>query len=348
MRALLLERFGVEPRVAEVREPVAPAGGVVVAVGAAGLCRSDWHAYAGHDADVRLPQVLGHEFAGTVVSAGDGAPVGLVGRRVTAPFVQACGSCAECRQGDHQVCRHQQQPGFTRPGAFAQHVVVEHAAVNLVPLPDDVGLTAAAVLGCRFATSFRALAAVGRMRPGEWVAVHGCGGVGLSAVMIAVAGGARVVAVDVSAAALGLARELGAEAVVDAARFDGWADVGTGVRDVTGGGAHLSVDALGSAGTCSAALAGLRRRGRHVQIGLLPPAGGLPAVPLHLLIAGELELLGSHGMAAHAYPELLALVASGRLRPDRLVTRTIPLAEAGAALAAMDVAPPAGVTVVVP
>lgn len=347
MRAVLIERFDTEPRVHDVRDPLPPDGGVVVRVEATGLCRSDWHAFAGHDPDVVLPHVPGHEFAGTVHAVGAGVSGVRPGQRVTAPFVYACGDCDPCRRGDQQVCAWQLQPGFTRWGSFAEYVVVERAAVNLVRLPDGVDTASAAVLGCRFATAFRALTAVGRVRPGEWVAVHGCGGVGLSAVMVAVAAGARVVAVDVSPAALRLAADLGAELGVDATGLS-WDSVATAVRDATGGGAHLSTDALGSAATCSASLAGLRPRGRHVQIGLLPPVLGLPTVPLHLVIGGELELLGSHGMAAHAYPELLGLVASGRLRPERLVTGALTLEEAGPALAAMGASPPAGVCLIRP
>ena len=116
------------------------------------------------------------------------------------------------------------------------------------------------------------------------------------------------------------------------------------VREATGGGAHVSLDALGSVGTCEQSIASLRPRGRHVQVGLLPPAQGRPVVPMERVVALELELLGSHGMSAAAYPELLALVAAGRLRPDLLVTREIGLAEAAQALAEVGQRP--GVTVI--
>jgi alcohol dehydrogenase len=167
-----------------------------------------------------------------------------------------------------------------------------------------------------------------RVRAGEWVAVHGCGGVGLAAVMIAVAAGARVVAVDVAPAALDLARDLGAEHVLDATGVD----VAPAVRDLTAGGAHLSLDALGSAATCVASVLCLRPRGRHVQVGLLPPAQEQPVVPMERVIGLELELYGSHGMAAHAYPELLALVVRRRLRPDLLIRRELSLDVAAEAL----------------
>jgi len=366
MRAVVFEQFGSIPAVQDVPDPQPPVGGVVVRVEATGVCRSDWHALAGHDPDVVLPHVPGHEFAGTIHRLGDGLQDGpgrfRVGERVTAPFVFACGVCAPCREGQQQVCLDQVQPGFTRWGSFAEYVVVERAAVNLVRLPGAVSAEAAAVLGCRFGTAFRAVTVVGAVRAGEWVVVHGCGGVGLSAVMIAVAAGARVVAVDVTPGALALAAQFGAEVLVNAsdahpggintgevvAAEVAASDVVAQIREATGGGAELSLDALGSPATCAASIASLRPRGRHVQVGLLPAALGLPAVPLHLVISGELQLLGSHGMAAHAYPQLLSLVASGRLHPDRLITSRLGLDQAGPALSAMGNAPASGIAVVKP
>ncbi|MDX6354040.1 MAG: hypothetical protein QOF98_943 [Streptomyces sp.] len=344
MRAVLVEEFGKPAVIREVAEPVAPPGGAVVRVGATGLCRSDWHGWMGHDDTIALPHVPGHEFAGEVVAV-DAAVTGWqVGARVTAPFVCACGRCAACARGDQQVCERQQQPGFTHWGSFAEYVVVHGADTNLVAVPDGMSYVAAAALGCRFATAYRAVVAQGAVRAGEWVAVHGCGGVGLSAVMVAVASGARVVAVDPAPGARELARRFGAAVCVDPGAADG--DTAAAVRAATGGGAHLSLDALGSPVTCAASVAGLRSRGRHVQVGLLP-AGGV-AVPMDRVIAQELQILGSHGMAAHAYPGMLHQITSGALRPDLLVGDVIGLDEAPAALAALSNGSPAGLTVILP
>ncbi|MBQ1046256.1 zinc-dependent alcohol dehydrogenase family protein [Micromonospora sp. C72] len=348
MRAVVFEQFGVRPEVRDVDDPAPAPDGVVVRVGATGLCRSDWHGWQGHDPDIRLPHVPGHEFAGVVVAAGADVRGWRPGDRVTAPFVCACGRCPSCLAGDQQVCERQTQPGFTGWGSFAELVAVRHADVNLVRLPDELDEAAAAALGCRFATAFRAVIAQGRVAAGEWVAVHGCGGVGLSAVMIAAAGGARVVAVDVSPAALELARSFGGAVCLDASTLGGPGDVAAAIRDATGGGAHLSLDALGSHATCVASIEGLRRRGRHVQVGLLPAAQGRPALPMDLVIAYELELLGSHGMPAHAYPEMLRLVTAGVLRPADLVTRTVDLDAAPEALATMDRPAVAGMCLIRP
>ncbi|WP_091560027.1 zinc-dependent alcohol dehydrogenase family protein [Micromonospora pattaloongensis] len=335
MRAVIFDDFGARPELRDVPDPAPTPGGAVIRVEATGLCRSDWHGWQGHDPDVRPPHVPGHEFAGVVTAVGAGVRGWRPGDRVTAPFVCACGQCPACLAGDQQVCERQTQPGFTHWGSFAEYVGVENADVNLIRLPDELDFPAAAALGCRFATAFRAVVTQGRVAAGEWVAVHGCGGVGLSAVMIAVACGARVVAVDVSPGALELARRCGAALCLDATALTGPGAVAAAIREATGGGAHLSLDALGSPATCVASVESLRRRGRHVQVGLLPPAQGRPAIPMERVIAHELELRGSHGMAAHAYPELLRLVTAGVLRPAELVTRTIDLAEVPDAMAAM-------------
>lgn len=338
MRALVYERFGGPVGVQDLPDPVAPDGGVVVRVAASGLCRSDRHAWAGHDDTVRLPHVPGHELAGTIAEVGAGVVGWRVGDRVTVPFVHGCGTCAWCVAGHAQVCPDQTQPGFTHPGSHAELVAVRAADANLVALPDGIDEASAASLGCRFATAFRALTSRARVQPGEWVAVWGAGGVGLSAVMIATALGARVVAIDRSADALELARELGAETTV-VAGDDAVAEVVARTN-----GAHVSIDAVGSAETASSSVRSLRRLGRHVQVGLL--AGAPPALPLDRVIGWELEVLGSHGMSARDYPRLLELVVSGALQPQRLVQRTVGLAEA-ATLVGAD-APAAGITVLDP
>src|SRR3954447_1432575 len=298
LRAVTYSAYGQPPSVAEVPKPACPEDGVVVQVAATGVCRSDWHAWKGHD-PVALPHIPGHELAGTVVEVGPDVRRCRLGQRVTVPFVCGCGRCEYCAAGEQQVCPQQTQPGFTGPGSFAERVALQVADTNVVELPDAGGLVAAPSLGCRFATAYRALTAHGRLAEGRWLAVHGCGGVGMSAVMIGVALGARVVAVDVSAVALRRARELGAHQTVDATSTG---DVAAAVREVSGGGAHVSIDALGSPGTAIASVRSLRRRGRHVQVGLLLGESATPPLPMDLVVAQELEVYGSHGMAAHRRP----------------------------------------------
>jgi alcohol dehydrogenase len=300
----------------------------------------------GHDPDIPLPHVPGHELAGTIIEVGDRVRSWQAGDRIVVPFICACGVCGPCLAGDLQVCDDQFQPGFTHWGSFAELVALHRADINLVRLPDELDFATAAGLGCRFATAHRAVVAQGRVKAGERVAVHGCGGVGLSAVMIAVAAGARVVAIDVSERALEAALDLGAEATVDATRID---DVAAAVRELTEGGAHLSIDALGSAATAFNSIAGLRKRGRHVQVGLMVGPDARAPMPMDLIVARELEILGSHGMAARDYAAMLADISAGRLDPARLVGRTISLDEAPAALMAMDGPQPvAGMTIIRP
>ncbi|MGN6577192.1 MAG: zinc-dependent alcohol dehydrogenase family protein [Nocardioides sp.] len=338
MRAVRYTAYGALPQLVTTDAPACPVDGAVIRVAATGVCRSDWHAWQGHD-PVTLPHVPGHEFAGTVVEVGADVRDVRPGQRVTVPFVCGCGRCEYCRAGDAQVCPHQTQPGFTGPGSFAELVSVHAADLNVVALPESVDFVTAASLGCRFATAYRGLTTHGQVQPGRWVAVHGCGGVGLSAVMIATALGARVVAVDRSDAALTLAGEVGAEVLVQAddtaaATADEDAVVAR-VREATGGGAVVSLDAVGSPATAVASVGCLRPRGRHVQLGLLLGAEATPPLPMDLVVAKELSIHGSHGMPATGYPGLLSLVESGALRPDRLVGRVIGLEDAPAALADM-------------
>ncbi|HEY7811690.1 MAG TPA: alcohol dehydrogenase catalytic domain-containing protein, partial [Nakamurella sp.] len=321
MRAVTYERVGTRPSLQRVPIPACPPDGALVRVEATGVCRSDWHAWRGHD-PVPLPHTPGHEFAGTVAQIGSLIRDVAVGTRVTAPFVNGCGVCAWCLGGDAQVCPEQSQPGFSHPGSFADYVVVRAADFNLVPLPDAVDAVTAAALGCRFATAFRALTGHATVGPGTQVAVFGCGGVGLSVAMIAVALGARVTAVDLSAPALDRARELGAATTIRSA------DPVAQVVAATDGGAQVSVDALGSSGTADAAVRSLRRRGTHVQVGLMLGAAAAAPLPWDRLIAWELTVVGSHGMAAADYPPMLELVTSGRLRPGRLVGSVVGLAGA--------------------
>lgn len=346
MRAVSFREFGGPITVGTFDSPKAAPDGIVIAVLATGICRSDWHGWQGHDADIEtLPHVPGHEFAGEILEVGRNVTKWRPGDRVTMPFVAGCGDCPECRAGAAQVCDRQFQPGFTAWGSFAEAVAVRYADFNLIRLPEELDFVTAASLGCRLATAYRAVALQGKVRPGDWVAIHGCGGVGLSAVMVASALGARPIAVDVREDALAMAAEFGAEHLLNALQTP---DIPAAVRDLTGRGAHLSLDALGSGATAANSLRSLRKRGRHVQVGLLAGAEYQPRLPMELVIAHELEIVGSHGLAAADYASLLALVASGKLSPKRLVRQTIPLSAAPQALAELGDFPRAGITIIEP
>jgi alcohol dehydrogenase len=316
----------------------------VVKVEATGLCRSDWHGWMGHDPDIVLPHVPGHELAGTIVAVGGEVKIWKGGERITVPFVSGCGHCPECATGHHHICDNQVQPGFTCWGSFAEYVALEYADLNLVRLPDAMEFSTAAGLGCRFVTSFSAVIDKGRCAPGEWVAVHGCGGVGLSAIMIASAMGANVVAIDLTDEKLAFAQAMGAAALVNGSKVK----VVDAIRDVTGGGTHLSIDALGHSATAMNSVRCLRKRGRHVQVGLMLAEHARAPMPMDKVIAHEIEIKGSHGMQAHRYPAMFRMIERGILQPQKLVGRHIPLNEAPAALMAMDRFEGTGITIIKP
>ena len=340
MKAVLVEQFGQLPRLVDVPSPRLAPDGVILRVEATGLCRSDWHGWQGHDRDIVLPHVPGHELAGVVVEAGAQVARFAVGDRVTVPFVCGCGQCSECTSGNTQTCLNQQQPGFTFWGSFAEFVALPWADGNLIRLPDGLGWAAAASLGCRFATSYRAVRQVANVTAGERIAVFGCGGVGLAAVMIAAAIGAEVLAVDTDQGALDRAKAHGARHVVRVQDDNAAA----AIHELTDGGVEVALDALGSATVVQSALRSLRPRGRLVQVGLLP---GPVSLDVGVLIGQELQWLGSHGMSTDSYPGLLAEITAGRLDPAALIAREITLAEAPAALAMLGIEG-AGVTVIRP
>jgi alcohol dehydrogenase len=343
MNAVVYDDFSAPPQIQDVPTPTPEPHGMVVEVRATGICRSDWHGWVGHDPVIDLPHVPGHELAGVVAAVGADVRRWTVGDRVTVPFVGGCGACPQCRSGHHQVCDHQFQPGFTHWGSFAEYVSLHEADVNGVRLPPSMDFATAASLGCRFATSFRAVVDQGRVTAGDWVAVHGCGGVGLSAVMIASAVGAQVVAVDIAEDALELAQAVGAVATVHASTVE---DVGSAVVERTNGGAHVSLDALGHPSTCAHSIRSLRTRGTHVQVGLLLAEHSTPPIPMDTVIANELEIRGTHGMPAHRYDAMLAMVEADTLDPARLIGRTVDLEASIDALTTMDEGGPAGVTVI--
>ena len=342
MKAALYTKFQGPITVETVPDPTPIAGAVILKVGATGLCRSDWHGWVGHDTDIELPHVPGHELAGTVVELGTGNTKFKVGDRVTVPFVSGCGRCEQCNSGNQQVCDHQFQPGFTHWGSFAEYVSIHYADTNLVHLPEEISFETAASLGCRFITSFRAVAHQAKTTGGNWVAVHGCGGVGLSAIMIAEALGAQVIAIDIDDAKLNFAKTIGAHYTVNGAKEN----VIEAVKEISKGGVHVSVDALGSKTTCFNSIANLRKRGKHIQVGLMAGNDYLPQIPMHLVVANELEVIGSHGMQAHAYPEMMNMIKSGKLQPEKLIGELISLEEAANLLPKMNEFQGVGVKVI--
>ncbi len=343
MRALIYREFTGPLAVENVADPVLPDDGVIVEVKANGICRSDWHGWMGHDADIRLPHVPGHELAGVIAEVGRDVRRWQRGDRVTVPFACGCGSCPQCLAGNQHICDNYFQPGFTAWGSFAQYVALRYADTNLVRLPDGMDYVESASLGCRYITAFRAVVHQGRVGPGEWMIVHGCGGLGLAAIQIGAALGASVIGVDIRDEALTFAKMLGARHVLNARKEE---RLTRAVRDLTDGGAHVSLDTLGSVETCRNSILSLRKRGRHVQVGLMVADYRDAPVPFNRVIAMELEILGSHGMQAHAYAPMLQMILDKKLKPRELINDTVSLDESAAALQAMGDFRGVGVTVV--
>jgi alcohol dehydrogenase len=324
MKAAVFEEFAQPLTIQNTQDPIVPVDGVVIRVMANGICRSDWHGWMGHDPDVKLPHVPGHELAGVIEEVGPDVRRWQPGDRVTVPFACGCGDCAQCLSGNQQICDNYFQPGFTAWGSFAQFVAVRYADVNLVRLPESLEFVEAASLGCRFITSFRAIVAQGRALPGEWVVVHGCGGVGLSAIMIASAIGANVIGVDIKDETLAFAQSLGAAYIINVKDTPNLVEE---IQDITQGGAHVSLDALGSLETCRNSILCLRKHGRHVQVGLMVADYRDAPVPMNQVIAKELKILGSHGMQAYEYRPMLEMITSGALQPGKMIRKTVSLEE---------------------
>lgn len=341
MRAAVLHAWREELRIEDVPGPECPADGVVLSILACGVCRSDWHAWTGGNRKVVLPHIPGHEYCGVVEEVGPEVRQWRRGERAIAPFILACGTCPDCRAGNQTICAHQHVPGFTGPGAFAERIAVVHADTNLARLPDGMDPALAAALGCRVTTAWHALTGRAGLKPGEWLAIHGTGGVGLAAALLAKAMGARVVVVDVVAEKLENARALGADAAVNAAETN----AAEAIREITGGGADISLEALGIPETTVASIRCLRPLGRHVHVGY--PAGehATMALPMDAIYAGQLALYGTRGMPAWRYPSLLALIEGG-LDLTPMIARRVPLSAVTAELRAFDGPTPPGVAVI--
>ncbi|TFL17820.1 zinc-binding dehydrogenase [Jannaschia formosa] len=339
MRAAVLKEYRKPLAIEEVPDPEVPRDGVVLKVIACGVCRSDWHGWVGEHPRVKPGQIGGHEYCGEVIAAGPDA-LYKRGDKLVAPFILSCGTCPQCRSGASNTCLDQRLPGFVEPGAFAEYVAVPRDH-NLARLPEGLSPTVAAGLGCRVTTSWHALTDRAALKAGEWLAVHGTGGIGLSAAILGRAMGAHVVVVDVVQEKLDHALSLGIDAAVLADE-----DTGARIKEITGGGAHVSVEALGIPATVNASLQCLRPLGRHVQVGLPTGHTARMEVDMSAVYQGNLAMFGTRGMPAWRYPSLLSLITSGKVDMAPMIAREVGLSDVSAELAAFDGPTPPGVAIV--
>jgi D-arabinose 1-dehydrogenase-like Zn-dependent alcohol dehydrogenase len=340
MRAAVIRAFRADLSIETLADPDCEPDGVVLEVLSCGICRSDWHGWVGEHPRVLLGSVPGHEYCGEVVAAGPFAKW-RVGDKVIAPFILSCGACPECASGQTTICKNQRVPGFGEPGAYAQYISVPHAH-NLARLPDSLTPALAAGLGCRVTTAWHALTGRAALQAGEWLAVHGTGGVGLSLLLIGRALGARVIVVDIVPERLAHARALGADVTIDATT----GDVGARIIEATQGGAHVSVEALGIAATTNGSIECLRPMGRHVQVGLPVGYTAHMQINMNAVYMKQLALFGTRGMPSWRYPSLLSFIEMGKLDVAPIVARQVCLSQASSELRAFDGPMPPGVAVI--
>lgn len=336
MLAAVMEEIGKPLVVKNVPDPELTPDGVIVKTEANGICRSDWHLWQGHfdwaGLHLSVPHVFGHELSGVVIEVGKNVKNFKKNDRVVVPVSGGDGVCEMCRRGHQNICDHPQSPGVAYWGGFGEYVHVPSADFNLALLPENVDFLEAAAIGCRFATAFHGVLDRAKVQGGEWVVVTGCGGVGLSAIQISTALGANVIAVDIDDNKLEFARECGAVATVNSRTQN----APEAVREITKGGAHVSIDALGISATAQSSILSLRKRGRHLQLGMTTEKEqGFISFPSDLIVATELDILGSYGSPAYRYGDMLDMVGKGIFQPKKLITSTVSVHEVNSVLEAM-------------
>ena len=349
MRAAVVEELNQPLIIRTVPDPECPPDGAILRVGANGICRTDWHLWTGDWAwrglAIEPPFVLGHEFSGTIEEVGRDVRNWKQGDRVIFPMNPGEGTCEWCRSGNQHICDSGAKlvPGVSYWGAFAECVAVRYADVNLVRLPDSISFTDSASMACRYMAAFHGIVDQVNLRGGEWVVVHGVGGMGLSAVQIAAAIGGKVIAVDTSEKALASASDLGAMHTINS-RID---DPVEAVKTLTKGGAHVSIDALGIEETCRNSVLSLRKLGRHLQLGhTTRKEAGYVALPIDVILLNELRLYGAFGMQGQRYGTMLAMCEAGTLQPGKVVHQQVSLEEITGVLEAMGRYDTTGVVVI--
>ena len=317
MRAAVLHPAAKTLVIEDLPTPETQPGEMLVRVTACGLCRTDLHYLHGTPTFKKPPLILGHEVSGTVAGLGPGVADWKEGERVLIPPVLSCGRCTWCLTGRGTLCASQVMLGNHRDGGFAEYITIP--AIAVFRLPEPIPLKEGCIISDALSTPYHAVVNRAEVRPGQWVAVFGCGGVGLAAVRMAVLAGGRVVAVDISPPKLDLARSLGAAETVNAKEVE---DVPKALRKITGGGADTALEVIGNPKTIAQALASVRPGGRVVVVGYTDLE---VAVNMGRIMFREIEVRGSLGCGLQDFPKVIELVRSGQIPLGKFVTHTFPL-----------------------
>ncbi|GLY38154.1 zinc-dependent alcohol dehydrogenase [Amycolatopsis sp. NBRC 101858] len=303
MKAAVVTDFSSPLELREVPVPEPGPRQLLVRLETCGICHTDIHAAHG-DWPVKpaLPLIPGHEGVGIVERVGEGVPENRIGQRVALPWLgSACGECGFCVSGWETLCESQQNTGYSIDGGYAEYAVAD--ARYAVPVPDGVPSIEASPLTCAGVTTYKAVK-VGNVRSADRVAVFGVGGLGHLAIQYARIAGGFVTAVDIEPEKLALARELGADSVVDASTGDPAEAI------QAQGGADVAIVLAAAPSAFEQALHSLRRGGRLVCVGI--PAGGVLPVPIFEAVIKGISVIGSIVGTRKDLAEVFALHAAGR------------------------------------
>ncbi|MFA5861010.1 MAG: zinc-binding dehydrogenase [Candidatus Thermoplasmatota archaeon] len=321
MQAAVFHGAGKPLSIEKVPVPQPGSGDVLVKVAACGFCHTDLH-YLDHGVPTakKPPLILGHETSGTVATLGPGSTRWKQGDRVLLPAVLPCGRCQACRTGRENICADMRMFGNHVDGGFAEYVLAPEK--DLIALPPDIDLEKASIIADALSTPYHAVVNRAQVRAGEWVAIVGCGGVGMNAVQFAAASGANVLAIDLRDDKLDVARKLGAVETINPTRSP--KEFAKDVRRITGGGADVAIEAVGSPATIDTAFSTLRRGGRVCLIGYSEKPAELPAAKVMFF---EYTIMGSLGCRPADYPRIVEMVRRGHVKLDPLVTSRTQLSQ---------------------
>ncbi len=326
MRAAVLSAPG-RLELQDVPQPEPSPGEVLVRVAACGICHTDLH-YIDHGVPTfKTPVILGHEVSGTIAGVGSGVTRFKEGDRVLLPAVLTCGACAYCRKGRENICEQMKMLGNHVDGAYAEYLVAP--ATDCFLLPREIPLAEACLIGDALSTPYHAVKHRAKVRPGENVAIFGCGGVGINAVQFAALAGAHVIAVDIDDRKLALARQLGAHDTLNSRSVE---RVDKELKKRTGGGVDVALEVIGKPAVIQAAYDSLGRGGRLCVVGYCAEPAPLA---FSRMMFFELEVRGSLGCRPGDYPELIELVRGGRVQLLPLVTARYSLDDIFAGLEAL-------------